>query len=276
LIFLNTELLDSRLSELREQWRATTTGLQSAIIIDDLLYQQKRQQIFDGFPNDSWPEWNNVEDSLQSKKLSCERIEVFPSNLGLLVNELHSSPVLRFLESLTGINGLMPDPHLWGGGLHVTQPGGYLWPHTDFLQGQTINLMRVLNLILYVHSQWEAEMGGYFQGWNEATLVQSIIPKPGRCVIFKTDEHSIHGVSQVIGSLPRRSIALFYYAVLEKQNISLDHTTGWRLTLSPEGTSVSTMRRVAASMLMRGSFGLKKAAIVLNNKAEEIVNSRRT
>jgi hypothetical protein len=77
LIFLNTELLDSRLSELREQWRATTTGLQSAIIIDDLLYPQKRQQIFDGFPNDSWPEWNNVEDSLQSKSYHASELKYF-------------------------------------------------------------------------------------------------------------------------------------------------------------------------------------------------------
>jgi hypothetical protein len=94
-------------------------------------------------------------------------------------------------------------------------------------------------------------------------------------VIFKTDERSIHGVSQVTGSLPRRSIALFYYTVLEKQNDSLDHTTGWRLTHSPEGTTLGTMRRVMAGALMRGSFKLKRAAIALNNKAEEIVNHRR-
>jgi Rps23 Pro-64 3,4-dihydroxylase Tpa1-like proline 4-hydroxylase len=274
-IFLNTTYLDNCPPVLKDEWRGTAIS-PPMVVIDDLLCPEKKQEIFESFPSDLWPEWDNISDSLQSKKMSCERIQVFPHSLSVLMHELNSGPALRFLEKLTGVEGLIPDCHLWGGGLHLMQPGGYLWPHTDFLQGESPNLMRVINLILYLHSEWRSEMGGYFQVWDGASLVRNILPEPGRCVIFKTDAHSIHGVSRVKGVLPRKSIALFYYTVTEKQRIVLDHTTGWRLSLSPEDSKVSTLRRVAAGALMKASFGLKRSAVALNAKAEEIANSRRS
>lgn len=261
--------------ELKQQWQGTDADAQSIVVIDDLLRPPKRREIFDNFPADAWPEWDDVGDSLQYKKLSCERIQVFPPSLSALVHELNSGPLLRFLEGVTGLDGLIPDPHLWGGGLQVIRPGGYLWPHTDFLQGKMPNIMRVINLILYAHSRWEPEMDGRFQVWKGDSLVNRILPEPGRCVIFKTDANSIHGVSQVKGALSRKSVALFYYTVIEKRHPSLDHTTGWRLALPPEGAETGAIRRATAAALMRASFGLKRAAIALNTKAEHIANSRR-
>lgn len=258
---------------LKQQWQGTGADSHSIVVIDGLLSPSKRQEIFNDFPSASWPLWDKIGNPLQAKKLSCEQIQAFPSSLSGLLHELNSGPTLRFLERLTGMDGLMPDPHLWGGGLHLIQPGGYLWPHTDFLQGKTANFMRVINLILYVHPRWEAEMGGDFQIWNGDSLAQSIVPKPGRCVIFKTDVQSIHGVSQVKGPFPRNSVALFYYQVMKGQSISLDYTTGWRFTLAPEGSLIGTMRRMLAAALMRASFGLKRAAIALNEKAENIANT---
>lgn len=275
LIFLDAERLAVRLPALGEQWHAAPTTAHSLAVADDLLSQSKSREIFDGFPEDSWPEWDDVGDSLQAGKLSCERFAVFPPGVGAFVNELNSGPFLRFLEALTGIDGLVPDPHLWGGGLHLMRPGGYLWPHTDFLQGKIPGMMRVINLIFYAHSRWTPEMGGHFEVWDGETLMHSLPPLPGRCVIFKTDAHSIHGVSRVKGELTRKSIALFYYTVSERQNIALDYTTGWRLGLAPQGSAVGTLRRAAAEVLMRTSFGLKRAAVALNEKAERVANSRR-
>ncbi len=199
---------------------------------------------------------------------------MFPSSLWTLVNELNSGPVLRFLENLTGIKGLLPDPYLWGGGLHLTQPGGYLYPHTDFLQGQVPNLMRVINLIVYLHPEWEPEMGGQFQAWRGNSLIQSIVPTPGRCVIFNTNAESIHGVASVKGDVSRKSVALYYYVITE-QKMALDYTTGWRMILGPEGSEISAVRRFIAAAVMKISFALKNAAILLNVKAENIATSGR-
>lgn len=275
MIYLNIEHLEEKLPAFKEQWQKSLTGSFSSVVIDDLLIPSKKQEIFDNFPSDAWLEWNDVGDSLQYKKLSCERIQVFPSSLSILVNELNSGPVLHFLENLTGIKGLVPDPYLWGGGLHLTQPGGYLNPHTDFLQGQTPNLMRVINLVLYAHPEWTEEMGGQFQTWSGNSLTQNIIPAPGRCVIFNTHSRSVHGVARVKGSVLRKSIALFYYVMTEKQSVFLDHTTGWQLNLIPEDSQISAFKRVISSALMRASFALKNIAAALNKKAEDIVTFRK-
>jgi hypothetical protein len=49
-----------------------------------------------------------------------------------LLYQFNSAPFVSFLEQLTGINGLLPDPHFWGGGLHQIEPSGFLKIHTDF------------------------------------------------------------------------------------------------------------------------------------------------
>ena len=43
-----------------------------------------------------------------------------------MVAELSSGRFLRWLERVVGIEHLLPDPHLQGGGLHLTQAGGWL------------------------------------------------------------------------------------------------------------------------------------------------------
>ena len=45
---------------------------------------------------------------------------------------LNSREVVNFLEKLTGIEGLIPDPHYAGGGCHELRPGGFLKVHADF------------------------------------------------------------------------------------------------------------------------------------------------
>ena len=46
--------------------------------------------------------------------------------LKAVFNAFNSAPMLQFLEKLTGIEGLIPDPYFTGGGLHETKSGGYL------------------------------------------------------------------------------------------------------------------------------------------------------
>jgi hypothetical protein len=273
LTFVDIESLQHRLPALRQEWHNPNS--RCVLAVDDVLRPAEVEKLWCAFPEPSWDGWDLINDSLQFRKLSCERIEMFPPVLASLVHELNSSPMVRFLEALIDVQALLPDPQLWGGGLHCMEHGGYLWPHTDFLQGKEANLKRTVNLILFVHPNWTTGMGGNFELWDGHQLLRSVSPKPGRCVIFRTDSRSIHAVSRINGTQPRRSIALFYYSVMMKPDLSVDYMTGWRLGLTPTGSSVPRWKRFAASLLMRGSFGLKRAAIFLNRKAEEVVNSNR-
>jgi hypothetical protein len=52
-----------------------------------------------------------------------------------LLAMLNSCVMIRFLEELTGIEKLIPDPHFTGGGLHQIVGGGSLDVHADFRRG---------------------------------------------------------------------------------------------------------------------------------------------
>ena len=59
-----------------------------------------------------------------------------------LIYELNSSVFLKALETITGIQGLMPDPHLFGGGLHQILRGGFLKIHADFNRHEKLHVDR--------------------------------------------------------------------------------------------------------------------------------------
>ena len=71
-------------------------------------------------------------DAKYEVKLSTDDAALFgPWTLKLLYS-LNSGAFLAFLERLTGINGLIADPHLRGGGVHIIRRGGKLGIHADF------------------------------------------------------------------------------------------------------------------------------------------------
>ena len=55
--------------------------------------------------------------------------------------------MLEFLETLTGIDGLVPDPYFAGGGLHQIVRGGFLKVHADFNWHPKLRLDRRLNML---------------------------------------------------------------------------------------------------------------------------------
>ena len=59
-----------------------------------------------------------------------------------LFMELNSSPVIHFLERLSGIEGLMPDPFFAEGGYTMFRTGGTLNIHADFSHHDRTGLER--------------------------------------------------------------------------------------------------------------------------------------
>ncbi len=81
-------------------------------------------------------------------------------------HELNSASFVRFLETLTGIEGLIPDPHYLGGGLHMIPPGGWLDVHADFSRHDRLDLDRRLNVIVYLNEGWDPDWGGALELWS--------------------------------------------------------------------------------------------------------------
>ena len=88
-----------------------------------------------------------------------ERLPTYTRNLFYVLN---SRPFVQFLENMTGIKGLIPDPYFAGGGVHVVGNGGHLDIHADFNHNAILNLERRLNVLIYLNKDWEKDFGGSF------------------------------------------------------------------------------------------------------------------
>ena len=138
---------------------------------------------------------------------------------------------IEFIEKLTGISGLLPDPHLTGGGMHQIMPGGKLSLHIDFNKYQRKSLERRLNILVYLNENWEESYGGYLELWNkDVTKAEvKILPVFNRVALFSTTETSWHGHPDPLtcpANRTRRSVALYYYTVKRpEEELAEEHTT---------------------------------------------------
>lgn len=177
-------------------------------------------------------------DNPLEKKLGMDRLSVLPAPIVAILQELNSAPFLNFLETLTGIDGLIPDPYYRGGGIHQSQRGGKLDIHIDFNVHPKLKLHRRLNGILYLNKDWEDAYGGFFDIWdghqdesNKHVLTEkiaSVAPIFNRFVLFNTSERSYHGFPDPIQcpeSMTRKSIAVYYYTALESSETLPAHST---------------------------------------------------
>lgn len=149
--------------------------------------------------------------------------------------EMASPLVLLALERVCGIPGLIPDPYMFGGGLHFTDSGGKLAVHADFNRHPKLNLDRRLNLLVYLNEGWTEENQGWLELWDKdmRQCVTRVAPLFNRTVVFSTTSFSFHGQPEPILGPPglvRRSIALYYYTNGRpaEEIAEADHSTLWR------------------------------------------------
>jgi 2OG-Fe(II) oxygenase superfamily len=189
------------------------------------------EQALPWFPAVDWPGWGCFGDPYQHRKMYCNDIERIPPALVSLIHDLCSPAFLRFLEKVTGLEALIPDPYLEGGGLHCSGPGGILAPHTDFHQYRRLHLYRRVNVLVYLNREWKESYGGCLELYEKGskTPAVTVTPEWGTCVIFRTDDKSVHGFSKpIVDGRWRRSIALYYYTSKEAPVFGGDYDTHWQ------------------------------------------------
>ncbi len=185
------------------------------IVIDDFLPGPTLDHLLTAFPEPDELDWRRF-DSDQEVKLASEDPSAMPDVIRQVLAEFNSATMVGFLERLTGIEGLIPDPHYWGGGLHQIESGGHLDIHADFNWHNRLLLDRRLNLLLYLNPDWQPQWGGALELWDREMREcrQRIVPLANRCVIFSTTEDSLHGHPEPVAcpaGRTRRSLALYYY-----------------------------------------------------------------
>src|SRR5262249_40219371 len=171
----------------------------------------------------------------QAKKYHLQNVLLMKPPVRQLIWELNSGPFMVLLQHLTGIEWLLPDPHLQGGGVHVVGAGGLLRVHADFSKPPAFKFERRLNLLFYLNVDWKEEYGGHLELWNKdlSACVQRIAPIANRCVIFNTSLESFHGHPHPLACPPgsfRTSIALYYYTAptSAEDDATSGHATLWQ------------------------------------------------
>ena len=191
-------------------------------VIENFLPARAADRLVEVFPkpNDPlWLDWRKRDTIHQPRKQGighAERLAGADPFLQQMLSAFNSYPVVHFLEALTGIDGLIPDPHLTGGGLQQILPQGKLAIHADFNYLEKLKLYRRVNLLLFLNQDWKEAYGGHLELWDKSMsqCVKKILPVFNRCVVFNTGRTSFHGHPHPLNcpaDFTRKALALYYY-----------------------------------------------------------------
>ena len=190
------------------------------VVIDDFLPAHVAEGMLEDFPGPSAPCWQADEKGPQAGKLGtrhASRMVGVPGRLYLNLLAFNSSSFVEFLEDLTGITGLIPDPHFIGGGLHQNPRGAKLEIHADFNRYKRLALDRRINALFFLNPNWDPKWGGQLELWDRdmKECRQRLDPIFNRLVVFNTTSDSYHGHPDPLvcpNEVTRKSLAFYYYS----------------------------------------------------------------
>jgi hypothetical protein len=242
---------------------ATATPFPHAVI-DEFLPEGVLDAVVAEFPSteeESWWRFN----SEKERKLGSTDASSMGATTRQLFSEFNGPVFVDFLGELTGITGLVPDPHLFGGGLHQIETGGYLEIHADFNRHPLTGLERRINVLLYLNRNWDERWGGALELWSTdmSGPQQTLFPIFNRCVVFSTTDTSFHGHPHPLACPPgitRKSLALYYYSLPPDQGGEAGHNTVFpRFALEEQPSSVKRWtKELVPPLAVRGGRRLRQ------------------
>lgn len=166
-------------------------------VFDAFLGEPVASALAARFPGPEHPRWlrRDYDEQVRLGQLSRSGFEGVHPSVRHLLAELSGMAFLDFLSSLTGIEGLIADPHFRAAGPMLTLPGGHLALHADFNRDRTRNLERKLTVLYYLGRDWEPAWGGALELWDEACTrcEASYLPVLDRLVVMAHGDTYWHG-----------------------------------------------------------------------------------
>jgi hypothetical protein len=243
----NPETVEKTGQELTEQYNAAQPF--PHIAIDNFLPPEILELCLANFPKVLDKDGMTFDRPQERLKSSFNPDHLVPATRAFFYS-LNSKPFIKFLENLTGIKNLIPDPYFLGAGFHEIKNGGHLSMHADFNHHKLMDLERRINVLIYLNKDWKEEYGGQLEMWDDAMTkcVRSVVPLFNRCVVFNTTSKSNHGNPNPVNhpnGVPRRSIALYYYTSTWSDE-KREHTTQFRNRPSTEDKTDFKVKREEA------------------------------
>jgi Rps23 Pro-64 3,4-dihydroxylase Tpa1-like proline 4-hydroxylase len=188
------------------------------VVIDDFLEPSAVAAAIAEFPPLDPDQWTNFI-HVNERKFSNTDPSTWGNTLQRILDELNSPRFVRFVGQLLGVDDLIADPSLEGGGLHQSTRGGFLNIHADYtVHPHSRTWQRRANLLVYLNEDWRPEYGGDLELWSAdmKECVEKVAPIANRALIFTTDVTSFHGHPEPMTcpeGMARRSLALYYFSV---------------------------------------------------------------
>lgn len=263
------ERLQGRVEQLRAEWSAAKPF--RFLVIDDFLDQDFAEEIFAAYPQPDEDFWDNTTYIHQRRKFTLTKN--FPEAIGQFFQMTAAEDFRKLVTEITGIDELIDDPDLLGGGLHQIAAGGFLDVHVDYNFHPKTKLHRRLNLLLYMNKDWRPEYQGYLELWDMQSnqRLENIAPLFNRAVIFETNEISYHGHPHPLNTAPgvtRKSMAIYYYTeAREAEAVAPEHNTIYRQTTGLRGYVKTSMAATKAAVERTAQQGVGSLGKNLLHKA---------
>jgi len=203
-------------------------GRIQSCFVDDLLPDSLTQQIFDAFP---CPSEMMERKSLREHKFVAAQMNRYNPVLEEIVFAFQDPRIVELVEEITGLQGMLPDEHLYAGGISLMGCHHFLNPHLDNSHDKDRNLYRALNLLYYVTPDWSHESGGNLELWDSGPHGEprEIVSKFNRLVLMATHKKSWHSVSQVRAAQAARCcVSNYYFASTPIEEHAYFHVTTFR------------------------------------------------
>ncbi len=220
-------------------------------VIDGFLDESLARSVSRAFPSIDSIAWIERDNENNRRRYQHDETRL-PSLVRALLRELNGRQFLLFLETLTGIESLLPDPYFVGGGLHVSTRGDFLNIHTDFNWHHKLQAHRRVNVLLYLSEVWDEAWGGATELWHPEMSgpCVSVMPRFNRVLIFSTGEHSNHGQPSPNLCPPgtlRKVLNLYYYTTHREDGDAADpHFTLYKPAASTFATELGEHYRASA------------------------------
>ena len=194
----------------------------SYVVINNFFSNEIFNKLDKLFPNINTSNWKCYNNPLEYK-YAYNEINTMNNEFKNIFNLLQSDEFIRIIKKITSIYNLEKDPLLHGAGLHYYPKNGKLDLHLDYSLHPLLKKERRVNLIIYINQKWEKEWGGELDICSShLNFIKQIIPIPNSAILFKTNDISIHGVTNIIKcpeNEGRKSIAIYYISDPQNNNI---------------------------------------------------------
>lgn len=181
------------------------------VVLDDFLPNEIALEIYRGYVEVD-DQITHRDNRNTSRKLQQD-VGRFSPALRAFAHAVTSREFLLFMETLSGIDCLIPDPYFLGGGAMISENNDFLNIHQDFNWHFQLQLHRRLNALFFLTPGWKPEYGGNLELYDQQKKVREVIPLFNRLVVFATPGANHGQPSPVKGpiNLKRRVFSAFFY-----------------------------------------------------------------